>query len=158
MPSGSFGHFPRRQNGKQAEDANEDEDDLLEWDQPTTRDTVLWLIDAGPKMHDQMVPLKEKREGEEEMDEDQSSVVKVSLFHKAMQAAYMFQRSKLVNSPADTCGILLFNTEKTDVQEAGKNVAYPNSITIQSISQVAVPPVSDLKDDLQSECYAYYRD
>jgi hypothetical protein len=152
MPSGSYGHFPRRQHGKPAEDANEDEDELLEWDMPTTRDTVLWLIDAGPKMHDEMVPLKEKRESDaEEEDEDEGKVVKVSLFHKAMQAAYMFQRSKLVNSPADMCGILLFNTEKTDVQEAGKNVAYPNSITIQPIAQVAVPPISELKDDLQSE-------
>lgn len=148
MPSGAF---PRRQHGKSADDANEDEDELLEWDTPTTRDTVLWLIDAGPKMHDQMVPLKEEEEGSADEGDDKDNSIKVSLFHKAMQAAYMFQRSKLVNSPADHCGILLFNTEKTDVQEAGKNVAYPNGMTIQPIGQVAVPPISELKDDLQSE-------
>jgi hypothetical protein len=144
------GHFPRRNTGKPADDANEDEDDLLEWDLPTTKDTVLWLIDAGPKMHDEMVPLKEKKEGEDGVEESEDKEGKmVSLFHKALQAAYMFQRSKLVNSPADHCGILLFNTEKTDVLEAGKNVAYPNSVTIQTINQVSVPPISDLKDDLQ---------
>lgn len=156
MPAGAF---PRRQNGKPVDDANEDEDELLEWDMPTTRDTVLWLIDAGPKMHNQMVPLKAEEEGSaDEGDGSSSKSVKVSLFHKAMQAAYMFQRSKLVNSPADHCGILLFNTEKTDVQEAGKNVAYPNSTTIQPIGQVAVPPISELKDDLQSKCRRNVKD
>lgn len=138
MPGGSFGHFPRRASGKPVDDANEDDEELLEWDLPSTRDTVLWLIDAGPKMHDHLVDLP-------------NGNGQVSLFHKAMQAAYMFQRSKLVNSPADHCGILLFNTEKTDVQEAGKNVAYPNSVTVQTIGQVAVPPISEIKDDLQSE-------
>ncbi|UZJ54617.1 hypothetical protein CBS101457_003937 [Exobasidium rhododendri] len=155
MPSGSYGHFPRRNTGKPSDDANEDEEELLEWDLPTTRDTVLWLIDAGTKMHDQMVPLSEGREGDMGNDVNNSenhgsAIPKVSLFHKALQAAYMFQRSKLVNSPADHCGILLFNTEKTDVLEAGKNVAYPNSITIQTINQVAVPPISEIKDDLQN--------
>lgn len=148
------GHFPRRNKGKPSDDANEDEEELLEWDLPTTRDTVLWLIDAGSKMHDQMVPLRERPEdeikGEDEDGDENGSNPKVSLFHKALQAAYLFQRSKLVNSPADHCGILLFNTEKTDVLEAGKNVAYPNSITIQTISQVAVPPISEIKDDLQN--------
>lgn len=150
MAGGGFGHFPRRHQGKPAEDANEDEEELLEWDIPTTRDTVLWLIDAGPKMHDQMITLGHKGEGNEE-EEDDADRPKVSVFHQALQAAYQFQRSKLVNSPADHCGILLFNTQETDVQEAGKNVAYPNSISIQRISQVAVPPISELKDDLQSE-------
>jgi ATP-dependent DNA helicase 2 subunit 1 len=157
MVGGSYGHFPRRNTGKPSDDANEDEDELLEWDLPATRDTVLWLIDAGTKMHDQLVPLSERAEGEarsggddDDVEEEENSTPRVSLFHKALQAAYLFQRSKLVNSPADHCGILLFNTEKTDVLEAGKNVAYPNSITVQTINQVAVPPISEIKDDLQN--------
>ncbi|PWN37744.1 Ku DNA-binding complex, Ku70 subunit [Meira miltonrushii] len=128
-----------RRKGGPAEDADEDEDELLEWDLPNTRDTVLWLIDAGTKMHETMIPLNSEEKNSKQ----------VSLLHKALQAAYSFQRSKLVNSPADHCGILLFNTKETKVQNAGKNVAYPNSITVQNISQVSVPPISDLKDDLQ---------
>lgn len=141
MPPWRSGGGPRRRGGGAPEDADEDEEELLEWDLPSMRDTVLWLIDAGPKMHDTMMPLG----GEEVGKKD----ISVSLFHKAMQAAYLFQRSKLVNSPADHCGIMLFNTKETKVQEAGKNIAYPNSITVQTIAQVAVPPISDLKDDLQ---------
>lgn len=92
--------MPRRHAN--IEDANEDEEDLIEWEQQTTRDTVLWLIDAGTKMHDTLIPAS--NEGQ---DDD---APEVSLFHRAMQAAFSFQKSKLVNSPNDLVGIILFNT------------------------------------------------
>lgn len=143
MPWRSGGGGSRRYPA--AEDADEDEEELLEWELPNTRDTVLWLIDAGPKMHNTLISLG----GQESPEEDEKKVVMVSMFHKALQAAFLFQRSKLVNSPSDHCGILLFNTKESNVQDAGKNVAYPNSVTVQTIAQVSVPPISDLKDELQ---------
>lgn len=123
--------------GAAPEDADEDEEELLDWDQPGERDTVLWLIDAGRTMQENMMP-SEGTQGKP-----------VTLFHRAMQAAYQFQRKKLIESPKDHCGVLLFNTKDTKVDNVGKNVAYPHSVLVQPLAQVAVPPVSELKDDLQ---------
>lgn len=130
------------------EDADEDEEELLEWDVPSSRDTVLWLIDAGTRMHDTTMTVKGGIQGNASSPKEKHQV---SLFHRAMQAAYHFQRRKLVESPGDHCGILLFNTRDDKFESFSKTIAYPHKILAQPLAQVAVPPVSELKDDLQGE-------
>ena len=56
----------------------------------------------------------------------------------AMQAAYHFERRKLVESPADQCGILLFNTRDDKFQNFAKTVAYPHKILAQPLKSVLV--------------------
>lgn len=142
-----------RRRGAAPEDADEDEEELLEWDAPSSRDTVLWLIDAGTEMHDTLMPIRTDegrwRRQDAGSEQEEGNVHHVSLFHRAMQAVYHFERRKLVESPSDHCGVLLFNTRDDRFESFAKTVAYPHKILAQPLGQVAVPPVSELKDDLQ---------
>ncbi|CAO1621127.1 unnamed protein product [Parajaminaea phylloscopi] len=108
---------------------DEDEDDLMEWEAPYYKDTCLWLIDNAESMH--------------RIDPDSGK----SYVQRALQVACKMMEHKLVKSPSDRIGILLFNTKETFVPVEGKKMTYPGCYTASPISQVSVGPTQELMED-----------
>lgn len=69
---------------------------------------ILFLIDAGPTMHDTVVPACPNNPLVSVAEEDKDK--KVSLLHRALEGAVALMRAKLVSSPRDQVGVLLYNT------------------------------------------------
>jgi len=92
-------------------DPDPDELELLSYDEESAKDVILFLIDAGARMHDTLVPaaaaeqtgMRIKREGE-------AQGAQVSLLHRALEGAVSLMRQKLVASPRDLVGVMLYNT------------------------------------------------
>ncbi|KAK0534714.1 ATP-dependent DNA helicase II subunit 1 [Tilletia horrida] len=130
-----------------------DRRELMNWDQlqlGSTKDIVLFCIDAGPHMH--------------QINPDTG----VSYLHSALFAACQVQEAKLVNSPFDLVGILLFGTNNTDMQDhISRGTAYKHCHMLQPIDQVDVTSIAGIYDllsldaqglcrlDIVSQCQPY---
>lgn len=99
---------------------------------PYYKDTCLWLIDNAEPMH--------------KIDRESGK----SYVHRAIEVAYKMIEHKLVKSPSDSIGILLFNTKNTYVPAVGKKMTYSGCYTVLKIAQVNVPDIMDLKDMLHN--------
>ncbi|KAE8248683.1 hypothetical protein A4X13_0g5516 [Tilletia indica] len=111
--------------------------ELMDWDQiahASTKDIVLFCIDAGPHMH--------------KLNPDTG----VSFLHSALLAAAKFQETKLITSPNDQVGIMLFGTETTNVQDhIKKGTSYSHCLVLQKIEQVDVLPLAEIYDLLADD-------
>ncbi|CAD6888224.1 unnamed protein product [Tilletia laevis] len=111
--------------------------ELMDWEQiahSSTKDIVLFCIDAGPHMH--------------KINPDTN----VSFLHSALLAACKFQETKLIASPNDQVGILLFGTQYTEMQGfINKGPVYSHCTVLQKIAQVDVEPLVDIFDLLADD-------
>lgn len=71
-----------------------------------------------------------------------------SYVHRSLEVACKMMEHKLIKSPSDRIGIMLFNTRNTRVPVEGKKMTYHGCYSVQPIAQVAVPAVMELRDDL----------
>ncbi|CAO1612644.1 unnamed protein product [Jaminaea pallidilutea] len=118
------------EEGRQRRQGEEDEEDLMEWEAPYYKDTCLWLIDNAPSMH--------------RVDPESGK----SYVQRSIEVACKMMEHKLIKSPSDRIGILLYNTKETRVPVEGKKMTYPGCYAVQNIAQVGVPAVMELRDEL----------
>lgn len=109
-----------------------------------SKDTCLWLIDNAEAMH--------------AIDASSGK----SYVHRTIEVAAKMMEHKLIKSPHDRVGIMLFNTRDTKVPVEGKKMSYPECYAVRPIEQVAVPAVIELRDDLaaadrSSDAAAYWK-
>mgnify|MGYP001507766563 FL=1 len=100
-------------------DATEPAASALPWEGYFHRDAVLFVIDAGMHMH-------------EEVEHE-------TAFIMALRAALRFMHIKLVSSPKDYVGIMLWNTDASRMITPSKNPYYPHTIEYARLKQVDVP-------------------
>lgn len=102
------------------------------WESYYHRDTVLFAIDAGLHMHVQGA------------DDDETP------FMMAMRAAARFMEIKLVNSPKDHVGVMLWNTGESKITTHTKGTIYPHTLEYAPLKQVNVPSTYDLQNVVAS--------
>lgn len=95
------------------------------------KDTCLWLIDGSDSMHT--------------IDPESGK----SFVHRAIEVAVKMMEHKLVKSPSDKIGILLYNTKETHVPVEGRKMTYPNCYCVAPIEQVNVGRTSELIQELR---------
>lgn len=71
-----------------------------------------------------------------------------SYVQRSIEVACKMMEHKLVKSPNDKVGIMLFNTKETKVPVEGKKVSYQGCYVIRPIEQVGVPGVMELRDEM----------
>ena len=98
------------------------------WESYFHRDAVLFVIDAGAHMH------------VKNPDDDETP------FMIAMRAAVRFMEIKLVNSPKDYVGVMLWNTDESRMLANTKNTFYPHTLEYAPLKQVNVPTTYDLQN------------
>mgnify|MGYP001507838668 CR=1 FL=1 len=106
-------------------DATEPAASALPWEGYFHRDAVLFVIDARMLMH-------------EEVEHE-------TAFIMALRAALRFMHIKLVSSPKDYVGIMLWNTDASRMITPSKNPYYPHTIEYARHKQVDVPPTFELQ-------------
>ncbi|KAL9937407.1 hypothetical protein V8E36_003816 [Tilletia maclaganii] len=111
--------------------------ELMDWDQvqhTSTKDVVLFCIDAGPHMH--------------KINPDSG----MSYLYSALYAASRFQEAKLISSPNDMVGIMLFGTAESDLQDCtARGPLYSHCTIIQPIDKVDVIPLTQMYDLLADD-------
>lgn len=106
-------------------DATEPAASALPWEGYFHRDAVLFVIDAGMHMH--------------------VEVEQETAFTMALRAALRFMHIKLVSSPKDYVGIMLWNTDASQMITPSKNPYYPHTIEYARLKQVDVPTTFELQ-------------
>ena len=114
-------------------DATEPAASALPWEGYFHRDAVLFVIDAGMHMH-------------EEVEQE-------TAFTMALRAALRFMHIKLVSSPKDYVGIMLWNTDASQMITPSKNPYYPHTIEYARLKQVDVPTTFELQQLLTCLLY-----
>lgn len=111
-----------------ARDDSDDDGEYEELDLEGTyqKDMVLFCIDAGPSMH------RTNNEG-------------TTHLYSALKAATSMMEKKLISSPHDLVGVMLFNCEETLFKSARPGEYYRGSYELQTIRQVNVPDTYNLK-------------
>lgn len=111
-------------------DTDDDDDDELEpldLDATFQKDMVLFCIDAGPSMH-RIDP-----------------ATNTSPLYSALKAAASLMQKKLISSPHDHVGVLIFNCADTLFHSVKPGEYYKGSYELQSVRQVNVPDTYNLK-------------
>ena len=111
------------------DDDDDDDDELEQLDLDATfqKDMVLFCIDAGPSMH-RIDP-----------------TTNTSPLYSALRAAASLMQKKLISSPHDHVGVLIFNCAETLFRSAKPGEYYKGSYELQSVRQVNVPDTYNLK-------------
>lgn len=111
------------------DDGDDDDDELQQLDLDATyqKDMVLFCIDAGPSMH-RIDP-----------------TTNTSPLYSALKAAASLMQKKLISSPHDHVGVLIFNCAETLFRSAKPGEYYKGSYELQSVRQVNVPDTYNLK-------------
>ena len=122
-------HFVNKREA--ARDDSDDEAEELDYEATYQKDMVLFCIDAGPSMH-RINPEAAK-----------------SNLHIALAAAASLMEKKLISSPHDHVGVMLFNTAETIFKSAKPGEYYRGSYEIQPVRQVNVPDTFNLKSLLK---------
>ncbi|SNX84766.1 related to ATP-dependent DNA helicase II, 70 kDa subunit [Melanopsichium pennsylvanicum] len=106
---------------------SEDELETLDLEATYQKDMVLFCIDAGPSMH--------------RIDPKTNT----SPLCSALKAASSLMQNKLISSPHDHVGVLIFNCAETLFRSAKPGEYYKGSYELQSLRQVNVPDTYNLK-------------
>ncbi|TKY86394.1 hypothetical protein EX895_004543 [Sporisorium graminicola] len=109
------------------DDDDDDELEQLDLDATFQKDMVLFCIDAGPSMH-RIDP-----------------ITNTSPLYSALKAAASLMQKKLISSPHDHVGVLIFNCAETLFRSAKPGEYYKGSYELQSVRQVNVPDTYNLK-------------
>ena len=129
MPKAYF--VDKREAARAFNSDNEDDDDdeLQQLDLEATyqKDMVLFCIDAGPSMH-RIDP-----------------TTNATPLYSALKAAASLMQKKLISSPHDHVGVLIFNCAETLFRSAQPGEYYKGSYELQSVRQVNVPDTYNLK-------------
>lgn len=109
------------------DDDDDDELEQLDLDATYQKDMVLFCIDAGESMH-RIDP-----------------ATNTSPLYSALKAAASLMQKKLISSPHDHVGVLIFNCADTLFRSAKPGEYYKGSYELQSVRQVNVPDTYNLK-------------
>ncbi|EPQ29319.1 uncharacterized protein PFL1_03074 [Pseudozyma flocculosa PF-1] len=119
-------------NKREAErDDSEDELEELDLNATYQKDMVLFCIDAGPSMH-QINPSSG-----------------TSNLYVALRAAASLMEKKLISSPHDHVGVMVFNTSDTVFKSAQPGEYYRGSHELLTVRQVNVPDTFNIKSLLK---------
>ncbi|PWN39348.1 SPOC domain-like protein [Ceraceosorus guamensis] len=145
-------YYNRAGGSQRRDDPDPDEIELVNFDEESSKDVILFLIDAGKRMQDTLVPSTATENavpgsslGAVKMDEN---APRVSLLHRALEGAVSLMRNKLVASPRDLVGIMLYNTEDTSMAELGKTSIYEHTYMVEPVGMVDIGNLAGLIDDL----------
>ncbi|KAF9507144.1 hypothetical protein BS47DRAFT_1398864 [Hydnum rufescens UP504] len=105
-------------------DADEEDDEYTILS--ATKDTILFCIDASSSMH-HVKPIQDPGTGKQKKKRKKNK----SHFHQALQSALDIMKRKVIISPNDSVGILLFNTD----EKKGPEVT-ANNYLLQPVSQL----------------------
>ncbi|KAF9650204.1 Ku DNA-binding complex, Ku70 subunit [Thelephora ganbajun] len=112
------------------EDEDKDELQDISWFEGK-RDVILFCVDCSESM-------------QESRDDPVYEGVKTSNLLEALNAAIHIQKRKAIVSPADSVGILLFNTTKGhDESESGLETK-PNTFLLQPIETINAPKIKEI--------------
>ncbi|PWN49880.1 Ku DNA-binding complex, Ku70 subunit [Violaceomyces palustris] len=131
MPTKKANFIDKRQLGREDEDDVDDEEEDVDWEATYQKDMVLFAIDAGKTMH-RINP----------------SSGTSNLYH-ALRAAKNLMEKKLISSPHDHVGIVLFNTEDTSFKSIKPGDHYSRSTELLPIRQVNVPDTFEVNSILK---------
>ncbi|EST08513.1 SAP domain protein [Kalmanozyma brasiliensis GHG001] len=124
-------YFVNKREAARAFNSDDDDDDdeleQLDLDAIYQKDMVLFCIDAGPSMH-RIDP-----------------ITNTSPLYSALKAAASLMQKKLISSPHDHVGVLIFNCAETLFRSAKPGEYYKGSYELQSVRQVNVPDTYNLK-------------
>ncbi|GAC95769.1 potential Ku DNA binding protein subunit [Pseudozyma hubeiensis SY62] len=129
MPKAYFVNKREAARAFNSDDDDDDDDELEQLDLDATfqKDMVLFCIDAGPSMH-RVDP-----------------ATNTSPLYSALKAAASLMQKKLISSPHDHVGVLIFNCADTLFRSAKPGEYYKGSYELQSLRQVNVPDTYNLK-------------
>ncbi|KAJ1025624.1 hypothetical protein NDA18_003965 [Ustilago nuda] len=129
MPKAYFVNKREAARAFNSDDDDDDDDQLEQLDLEATyqKDMVLFCIDAGPSMH-RIDP-----------------TANTSPLYSALKAAASLMQKKLISSPHDHVGLLIFNCAETLFRSAKPGEYYKGSYELQSVRQVNVPDTYNLK-------------
>ncbi|PWZ02103.1 SPOC domain-like protein [Testicularia cyperi] len=119
-------YFVDRREAARAESDDDDEHEEIDFEATYQKDVVLFCIDAGPSMH------RTNAEG-------------TTHLYTALSAAASLMEKKLISSPHDHVGVMLFNCAETLFKSARPGEYYRGSYELQTIRQVNVPDTYNLK-------------
>ncbi|SPO26216.1 related to ATP-dependent DNA helicase II, 70 kDa subunit [Ustilago trichophora] len=129
MPKAYFVNKREAARAFNSDDDDDDDDELEQLDLEATyqKDMVLFCIDAGPSMH--------------RIDPSTNT----SPLFSALKAAASLMQKKLISSPHDHVGVLIFNCAETLFHSAKPGEYYKGSYELQPVRQVNVPDTYNLK-------------
>lgn len=108
----------------------DDDEPEAEWEEPSYKDMVLWCIDGGDSMH--------------EVNPETGRI----FLDQAIDAALRMYDNKMVTSPGDYVGVMIFGTGKTDIL-GGHNARFnPHCVLYIPLTQVGIRNRMVLKTDL----------
>ncbi|KAN0064611.1 ATP-dependent DNA helicase II subunit 1 [Thecaphora frezii] len=113
------------------DDSDDDELEELDLNAAYQKDIVLFCIDAGASMH------------------AVNPASGTSNLYIALKAAAGLMEKKLISSPHDHIGVMLFNTNETLFKSVPPGEYYKGSYELQTIRQVNVPDTFNLKSLLK---------
>ncbi|KAI5867024.1 ku70 protein [Durotheca rogersii] len=113
-------------------EAEEEEDEIGEQDFKAQKDAVIFAIDVSKSML-QLPPESDDRKA----DKDPPA-------YAALKCAYQVMQQRIISSPKDMMGIILFGTEKTKYRDDQKS-PYPHCYVYTDLDIPAAEDVKDLK-------------
>ncbi|KAF2763519.1 putative DSB repair complex subunit Ku70 [Pseudovirgaria hyperparasitica] len=119
---------------RNADEAQEEEEEVDESGYKTVKDAVLFAIDVSKTMLQKPTPTDGKK-----ADRDSPTSA-------ALKCAYQLMQQRIISNPNDMMGILLFGTEKSKLHGgedgSGTGMSYPNCYLV---SDLDVPSAEDVK-------------
>ncbi|KAF1834900.1 Ku domain-containing protein Pku70 [Decorospora gaudefroyi] len=116
------------QDNRPGEEEEEEEEEVDDSSYKTIKDAVLFAIDVSPSMLEKPPKSEDKKA---EHDSPTSA---------ALKCAYQLMQQRIISNPNDMMGILLFGTEKTDLQDGDSTFQH-----CYLLADLDVPSAQDVK-------------
>ncbi|KAI9676152.1 MAG: ATP-dependent DNA helicase II subunit 1 [Caeruleum heppii] len=127
-------------------DDDEDEDEVDETGYKTVKDAILFAIEVSPSMLQPPPPSESKKATIE------------TPASAALKCAYQLMQQRIISSPNDMMGILLFGTEKAKSQDEEDHsrggLSYPHCYLLMDLNVPAASDVKTLKSVVEDDAVA----
>ncbi|KAB8298699.1 hypothetical protein EYC80_000874 [Monilinia laxa] len=130
-----------QENYKREEEEEEEDEEVDEIDYRSQKDAVLFVIDISDSMLTSPPPSDSKK-----ADTDSPALA-------ALKCAYMIMQQRIISSPKDVMGIMLYGTEETKFKDqAGLDTSvYPHCYLLTDLDVPSAEDIKALKEIIEDE-------
>lgn len=104
-----------------------DDEEEAEWDEPSYKDMILFCIDGSDSMY------------------EVNPSTGQTYINQAIEAAFKVYDRKMISSPADYVGVMIFGAQHTDIPDARNTRFHPHCVLYIPLAQVGIKSRMDLK-------------
>lgn len=114
-----------------------DDEEGAEWEEPSYKDMILFCIDGGHSMY------------------EINPTTQQTYIHQAIEGAFKVYDRKMVSSPSDYVGVMIFGTDRSDIPDARNARFHPHCVLYIPLSQVGIKNRMELKMGLARKLFDF---